>query len=112
MNEEEARDIVNILKNSVANISNIKESQRTGKPPKPFKTTLKMLVMSKMFVTTLKIRVTKWNRKRWQMDFVSIFDRCAEAPKCVSHWFLHGFVDVGCFAHGAFTAWKNFEKNN
>ena len=39
MNEEEARDIVNILKNSVANISNIKESQRTGKPPKPFKTT-------------------------------------------------------------------------
>ena len=39
LNEEEARDIVNILKNSVANISNIKESQRTGKPPKPFKTT-------------------------------------------------------------------------
>ena len=44
------------------------------------------------------------------MDFASIFDRCAEAPKCVSHWFLQGFVDVGCFAHGAFAAWKNFEK--
>ena len=58
------------------------------------------------------VRVTKRNRKRWQMDFASNFDRCAEAPKCVSHWFLQGFVDVGRFAHGAFTAWKNFEKSS
>ena len=32
-------DIVNILRNSLAKVSNIKESQRSGKPPKPFKTT-------------------------------------------------------------------------
>ena len=50
------------------------------------------------------VRVTKRNRKRWQMDFASNFDRCAEAPKCVLHWFLQGFVDVGRCAHGAFAA--------
>ena len=39
LTEDESRDIVNILRNSIAKISNIKESQRSGKPPKPFKTT-------------------------------------------------------------------------
>ena len=39
LEEDQSRDIVNILRNSLARVSNIKESQRSGKPPKPFKTT-------------------------------------------------------------------------
>ncbi len=39
LDEDQSRDIVNILRNSLAKVSNIKESQRSGKPPKPFKTT-------------------------------------------------------------------------
>ena len=39
LDENEASEIVSILKNQTASISSIKESSRSGKPPKPFKTT-------------------------------------------------------------------------
>ena len=39
LDENEANEIVSILKNQTASISSIKESSRSGKPPKPFKTT-------------------------------------------------------------------------
>ena len=39
LEELEVNEIVNILSNSAAKISKIKESSRSGKPPKPFKTT-------------------------------------------------------------------------
>ena len=39
LNKNDAEKIVEILTNSIAKISNIKESSRSGKPPKPFKTT-------------------------------------------------------------------------
>ena len=39
LTEEEANEIINKLSNAKAKISSIKESSRSGKPPKPFKTT-------------------------------------------------------------------------
>src|SRR6056300_648051 len=39
LDKNDAEKIVEILTNSIAKISNIKESSRSGKPPKPFKTT-------------------------------------------------------------------------
>ena len=39
LDENEANEIVSILKNQTASISSIKESSRSSKPPKPFKTT-------------------------------------------------------------------------
>ena len=39
LSQEEANEIVEILKNAKARISSIKESSRSGKPPKPLKTT-------------------------------------------------------------------------
>ena len=39
LDEAEVNEVVNILSGSVAKISKIKESSRSGKPPKPFKTT-------------------------------------------------------------------------
>ena len=39
LDENEALEIVKILKNQIAKISSIKETSRSGRPPKPFKTT-------------------------------------------------------------------------
>ena len=39
LEKQDAENIVEILSNSIAKISSIKESSRSGKPPKPFKTT-------------------------------------------------------------------------
>ena len=39
LEKQDAENIVEILSNSTAKISSIKESSRSGKPPKPFKTT-------------------------------------------------------------------------
>ena len=39
LDKNDAEKIVEILNNSIAKTSNIKESSRSGKPPKPFKTT-------------------------------------------------------------------------
>ena len=44
------------------------------------------------------VRMAKRTQKRLRIEFWSIFGHCAEAPKCVSYWFLQCFFDVGRFA--------------
>ena len=56
------------------------------------------------------VRVAKRSRKRSRIDFGMIFGQCAEAPKCISYWFLQCFFDVGCFARRMFVERKNVEK--
>ena len=56
------------------------------------------------------VRVAKRSRKRSRIDFGVIFGQCAEAPKCISYWFLQCFFDVGCFARRMFVERKNVEK--
>ena len=56
------------------------------------------------------VRVAKRSRKRSRIDFGVIFGQCAEAPKCISYWFLQCFFDVGCFARQMFVERKNVEK--
>ena len=57
------------------------------------------------------VRVAKRSRKRSRIDFGMIFGQCAEAPKCISYWFLQCFFDVGCFARRMFVERTNVEQN-